>query len=312
VLSKGAFPMDHPLHMGVHMGALSPGPIRKRVTEAGLVLSLGTMLTDMELGGRGQAIDRTRFVWAVDNRVHVSLHTYDDVTLRDFVHALLRAPLRRRREKVRYADNLSGTRRRRAAPVRVVDLLREVNDFLRDKRRYLVVAESGDMLFAGLDVRVPGSSAYLAQGYYASMGFGVPGAIGAQIAKGLRPLLLCGDGAFQMTGPEIAQAPRHGCNPIVLVINNGGWEIFRPVAERPDLLAIPAWPYAELARHWGGVGFKVDSVPALREALQAADRCKSFVIIEAIVAPQDHSPVSRKYIAGAARSTRGTRVPRET
>ena len=73
------------------------------------------------------------------------------------------------------------------------------------------------MLFAGLDVRVERGGGYFAQGYYASMGFGVPGALGAQIGTGRRPLVLCGDGAFQMTGPEIAQAPRHGLNPIVLV-----------------------------------------------------------------------------------------------
>ena len=57
------------------------------------------------------------------------------------------------------------------------------------------------MLFAGLDVRVERGGGYLAQGYYASMGFGVPGALGAQIGTGARPLVLCGDGAFQMTGP---------------------------------------------------------------------------------------------------------------
>ena len=39
-----------------------------------------------------------------------------------------------------------------------------------------------------------------------------------------------------MTGPEIAQAPRYGLDPIVVVVNNGGWQIFRPVVERTELL----------------------------------------------------------------------------
>src|SRR5262249_495751 len=50
-LSKGAFPMDHPLHMGVHIGRISPRPIVRRVDRADLILSLGTPLTDMDLGG---------------------------------------------------------------------------------------------------------------------------------------------------------------------------------------------------------------------------------------------------------------------
>ena len=40
------------------------------------------------------------------------------------------------------------------------------------------------------------------------MGFAVPAALGVQIASGRRPLVLVGDGAFQMTGPEISHAPR--------------------------------------------------------------------------------------------------------
>ncbi|MBI4516298.1 MAG: hypothetical protein HY699_10850 [Deltaproteobacteria bacterium] len=301
VLAKGAFPMDHPLHMGVYMGPLSPPPICRRVARADLVLNLGSLRTDIDLGNRPPRGDRQHSVWAVDNKVDISYHTYTDVMLRDFVRELLKAPLRRHHESVRYADNLGGRVRAKPQRLQVAEVLRAVNRFLADKPDYMVVAESGDMLFAGLDVRVAGRGGYLAQGYYASMGFGVPGAIGAQIGVGRRPLVLCGDGAFQMTGPEIAQAPRHGTNPIVLVMNNGGWGIFRPIAEREDLLAVPPWPYADLARLWGGAGWRVSTAAELHAALAGAAHCPSFAIIEAIVDEHDLSPVSRKYIAAAAR-----------
>ncbi len=306
VLGKGVFPMEHPLHMGVHIGPLSPKAICKRIDGADLVLNLGTLLTDMNLGSRPPVIDRKRSIWAVDGRVNISLHTYTDVTLRDFIEALLTARMRRHHEKVRYADNLP-TAVSKGHSIRVADVLLEVNRFLRDKKEYMVVAESGDMLFAGLDIRVPGSSVYLAQGYYASMGFGVPGAIGAQIARRLRPLILCGDGAFQMTGPEIAQAPRYRTNPIVIVMNNGGWGIFRPVVEREDLLTVPPWPYARLAAPWGGVGMQVTNPVELRSALRGAAASESFVIIEVMLDTHDFSPVSRKYIAASARKGRRTR-----
>jgi indolepyruvate decarboxylase len=304
VLGKGAFPMDHPLHMGVHIGPISPRPIVRRVDAADLVVNLGTLLTDMNLGSRPPQIIRDRSIWAVGGRVNVSFHTYTDVHIRDFVRGLLRAPLRRHREKVRYCDNLPpqapGTHR----PLRVTDVLHEVNAFLRGRRGWTVVAESGDMLFGGLDVRVERGGGYLAQGYYASMGFGVPGALGAQIGTGARPLVLSGDGAFQMTGPEIAQAPRHGLNPVVLVLNNGGWQIFRPVMKHHELLDVPPWPYARLADDWGGHGFYVARVDELRAALVAAARSDRFVVIEAIVSPDDLSPVSRKYIEASARKGR--------
>ncbi|HSP97593.1 MAG TPA: thiamine pyrophosphate-binding protein [Candidatus Dormibacteraeota bacterium] len=299
VLAKGAIPIDHPQHMGVYIGAISPRPIRERVAGADVVLSLGTLLTDMNLMGRGPTFGPEEGISAVDDRVDVSFHSYNQVTLRDFLAALLRQRLKRRRERVAYADNLTPQQRGAARAVRVSDVLWEVNRFLDGRRDIMVVAEAGDALFGGLDVRVGGPTPYLAQGYYASMGFGVPGAIGAQIGTGRRPLVLCGDGAFQMTGPEIAQAPRHGCNPIVLLLNNAGWGIFRPVADRKDLLAIPPWPYAELGRAWGGWGARVETVAELRAALAEAGRRSEFALVEVILDPDDHSPVARKYIAAS-------------
>jgi indolepyruvate decarboxylase len=324
MLSKGAVPMDHPLYMGVYMGAHSPPAIRKRVDDADLVLDLGSMLTD--IGSVKQAPAGERSIRAVDRRVDVSFHSYTDVALRDFVRALLDEKPRAHREKVAYHDNLpapprwlaalpSRSARRKTVPrsakpaamrgnggtVRVAEMLHVLNHFLAGRRDYVVVAESGDMLFAGIDVRVAGKAAYFAQGFYASMGFGVPGAFGVELGLGKRPILLSGDGAFQMTGPEIAQARRHGLRPIVLVTNNGGWGIFRPVVKRQSILEIPPWPYAELARLWGGQGERVTSGPELLMALERAEQSRTFALIEVMIGRTDLSPLSRKYIRQSSR-----------
>ena len=147
---------------------------------------------------------RRHSVWAIDDRVNISFHTYTDVTLKDFVAQLAAEKLPRFREPVRYHDNLKRTPLpkpgRREPQLSINDLLVEVNEFLAGQRGYDVFAESGDMLFGGLELRQPRGGLYFAQGYYASMGFAVPAALGAQIGTGRRPLVLCGDGGFQMTG----------------------------------------------------------------------------------------------------------------
>ncbi len=214
---------------------------------------------------------------------------------------MLRAELKRHREKVVYSDNLPATHTSPHRPVRVADVLREINHFLAQQKKFLVVAESGDSLFGGIDIKVGNDGLYLAQGFYASMGFAIPGALGAQIGTGLRPLILTGDGGFQMTGVEIAHAPRYRLNPIVVLLNNGGWGIFRPVVKRQDLLALPSWRYAELARLWGGRGFRVETVGQLRRALEQAANSSAFTIVEVMIGPKDLSPVSVKYIRASAK-----------
>ena len=117
----------------------------------------------------------------------------------------------------------------------------------------------------------------------------------------LRPLILTGDGGFQMTGAEIAHARRYGLNPIVILLNNGGWGIFRPIAKRHDLLALPSWHYAELARLWGGQGYKVETAAELRGALEKAAGSDDFAIIEVSIGPRDLSPITLKYIRASAK-----------
>jgi indolepyruvate decarboxylase len=239
----------------------------------------------------------------------VSFHTYTNITLKEFIGGLLRANLKSHREKVVYSDNLGKPTANLDRRLRVADILREINLFLAHRKKMLVVTESGDSLFGGLDIKVGNDGLYLAQGFYASMGFAIPGALGAQIGTGLRPLVLSGDGGFQMTGVEIIHAPRHGCNPIVILVNNSGWGIFRPVAKQQDLLALPSMHYADLAILWGGVGIRVETVAELRRALENATHSSAFVIIEAMTGYRDLSPISVKYIrASAQRALKSTRV----
>jgi len=313
MFAKGVFPMDHPQHMGIHIGPFSPPEIQKRVREADLVLALGTQLTDMNLGAARPQVLRDRSVWASGQRVNVSFHTYTEVMLKEFVAGLLKQRLPRSREQVRYFDNLKrpAARGRRATvpkKLSINDLLIELNDFLADHADYDVFAESGDSLFGGLELRQRAGGLYFAQGYYASMGFAIPAAMGAQIGTGRRPLILCGDGGFQMTGAEISHAPRLGLSPVVVLVNNSGWGIFRPVSPRQDLLDIPPWPYAQLANAWGGVGVQARNPGQLAAALRDADATEGFVLIECVVPSSDISPVSRRYIRASIRKGKGSQT----
>ena len=99
-----------------------------------------------------------------------------------------------------------------------------LNEFVERAREMPIVADTGDALFASVDIR---ANQCIAPAYYGTMGFAVPAALGVQIASGRRPLVLVGDGAFQMTGSEISHAVKYGCNPIVVLFNNQRWEMLQ-------------------------------------------------------------------------------------
>jgi indolepyruvate decarboxylase len=135
------------------------------------------------------------------------------------------------------------------------------------------------------------------------MGFAIPAALGAQFAdQDLRPIVLVGDGAFQMTCLELSTAMRYGFNPIVLVLNNKGYGTERFLQEGP-FNDIPNWNYHRLPDLLGaGWGFEVhtegDLDKALRAALQNRDK---FSLLNIHLEKSDISPALERLAKNLAK-----------
>ena len=88
----------------------------------------------------------------------------------------------------------------------VAHIIAAVNNIVDEN--IAIVCDVGDCLYAGLSIK---TDCFIAPGYYSTMGFGVPASIGVQLADNKkRPLVLVGDGGFQMTGTEISTAVKEG------------------------------------------------------------------------------------------------------
>jgi indolepyruvate decarboxylase len=125
----------------------------------------------------------------------------------------------------------------------------------------------GDCMFAAFDI---GHSELVAPGYYATMGYGVPAGLGLQAATGRRPLVLVGDGAFQMTGWELGNCRRYGWDPVVVVFNNRSWEMLRVFQPGSSLYELDDWDFAGCAAPLGGVGVRVNTRREFAAALERA------------------------------------------
>jgi indolepyruvate decarboxylase len=128
------------------------------------------------------------------------------------------------------------------------------------------------------------------------MGFAVPAAVGVQVANPrLRPIVLVGDGAFQMTCLELSTAVKHGFNPIVMVLNNQGYTTERFLQEGP-FNDIPNWNYHRMPDLLGGGwGFEVHTEGDLDKALKAAFANQdSFSLLNIHLDPLDISPALKR------------------
>ncbi len=75
---------------------------------------------------------------------------------------------------------------------------------------------------------VYGPRTNIVAGGMSGIGFGVPAAIGAQIAAPEKQVVaLVGDGSFLQTGTEMATAAMLDLPLVVVVLNNGGWEAIK-------------------------------------------------------------------------------------
>lgn len=291
LLGKSVISERHPLYMGVYEGAMGREDVRRYVESSDCVIMLGAFMTDINLGIYTARLDPARSIYATSEKLSVRYHTFEEVRFKDFLRGLLRAKLRRHATgRIPKPDHEASFESVFGRRITVKRLFQRLNSFLADDT--IVVADVGDALFGAADLLIHHRTEFLGPAYYASMGFAVPAGIGAQLANPkLRPLVLVGDGAFQMTGIELATAARYKLNPIVVVLNNRGYGTERHMQDGPynDLWE---WRYHRLPDVIGaGRGCVVETEGDLDEALAAArEHTDSFCLLEVRLEPLDRSP----------------------
>ena len=170
---------------------------------------------------------------------------------------------------------------RDAATIAPRDVARALNDVLVNHPGLPLASDIGDCLFTALDIA---HTALVAAGYYATMGYGVPAGLGLQAGGAGRPVILVGDGAFQMTGWELGNCQPYGWAPIVIVFNNCSWEMLRAFEPAAGFTDLSDWHFADMAPALGGNGCRVTTRAELGAALDAAlTRRGKFELIEVMI-----------------------------
>lgn len=273
ILGKSVIGEHHPLYLGVYEGSMGRETVRKYVESSDCLIFLGAFMTDINLGIYTARLDPAQSIYANSERVSIRYHNYENIHLRDFTRGLIKSKIR-----IRHSDDiLNPERPQLLSPnvekrrLTVKRLFQRLNWFLNDNT--IIISDVGDALFGSIDLYIYRNAEFLSPAYYTSMGFAVPASVGAQMANPkLRSLVIVGDGAFQITGMELSTVVRYKLNPIVIVLNNGGYGTERPMQDGP-YNDVHRWQYSRIPDVLGaGRGFVVRTEEELDKALIAAEK----------------------------------------
>ncbi len=298
---KGALPYSHPWNAG-GVGVVGVHSANTLVTEADLLITVGTRLSDFTTGSR-TVLSNARIPQININVAHLDAYKHAAIGLRsDAARALqeLAPRLQGWQSAGGYSDRVSTLRHEWQAMVdeamqpsnqpapsdaKVTQVLNEVADHQKD----VLVVAAGSMPAEGVKLwRGEHSRGYHSEYGFSCMGYEIPAGIGVKMADpDANVFVVVGDGTYLMMNSEILSSVMLKQKLIIVVLDNRGFgcinrlqnacgaDPFNNLWDDGTLVADEA-PKVDFAAHAAALGARAESVasldelkPALLRAVQA-------------------------------------------
>lgn len=289
VLGKGAVADDHPLAAGATI--LHPAG-REFVAECDVMLAVGTRFTEEESDRWGLRLPDTLIhveidPEEIDRNYAATLGVVGDARV---ALQLISDQLQElRREDNTIAAEVAALRQKvwRYCQERAPEGVELVQTLRKALPRETILVS--DLTVAAywcrrmLDIYEPRTNIY--PWGFCTLGFGLPAAIGAKVARPDRPVVaLCGDGGFMFNCQELAAAVQFDVPIITLVFNDEAYGVLRPQQEArygaAHAVDVVNPDFMGLADAFGVDGCRVDSIEQLGPAVTKAIEADRSTLIE--------------------------------
>lgn len=268
--------LEHmPQCIGAYQGAGSQEQVRQYVEDADTVIFLGTVPSDLNLGGFTAKLSDQQKVIIWNNQVTMAQESFSAVSSKDMLELLIdMLPENIARDEDRPEQCFL---HKPDSPCQA-----NTDTILTNKRFYdrlaqflqendIILADAG-CAFNLTHTQFPAGSSLIASNYWASIGMGFAATLGACFAATAQQRVIAveGDGSFQMTAQELSSMIRYGKTPIVFIVNNKGYTAERFIHDG-EFNDIPQWRYHKLPEAFGGgMGIEVRTEGELESALEKA------------------------------------------
>jgi acetolactate synthase I/II/III large subunit len=281
---KGVFPESHPLFLWPGFGDAAPAFARRIAAECDATLAVGCRFGEVATGSYGMSPPEPLIHVDLDPRVlgrnypaAVGLAADAAVAVGALLAGIaprprdgaLREAIRQGHAEVR--RGWRGIRRDAVTPARLLEALQE-----RFGPEAIFTADSGNGTFLAVEhLRLDRPGHLLAPVDFSCMGYAVPAAIGAKLARPEAPVVaLAGDGAFLMTGLELLTAASARLPIVVVLLRDGELaqiaQFQRVALSRKACSRLPDYDAESLCRGLGVEHVRLDEDAEIGRALGLA------------------------------------------
>lgn len=173
-------------------------------------------------------------------------------------------------------------------------MMQEISEQVKGQQVILVTDVGQHQMWAAQHLKIETSGTWLTSGGLGAMGFGLPAAMGAQLASPeKRAILIAGDGGFKMTAMELYTIAAYNIPVIAIIVDNGclgmvrQWQQLFYEERYSSSLAARKMDFVGQARACGVEAEKVSTPGQFKKVFAAAWNKRSPIVIVAEIALSD-------------------------
>jgi indolepyruvate decarboxylase len=300
--------------VGTYSDAASIDSVRNLITQGDCFLTLGTIITDDYL-----VFVESKYadmVLATTDEMRVGYFTYERVTMRDFMEALLarfkkskayplktKAPAQPRYPEP-WASNSDPKFNDKPDVITYNRFFQHSMKFLQDNKLLddiVMTFGISSALYVATNAYGLAQNSFLSSAAWQIIGYETGAACGAQLGSGKRAWTVAGDGGFMMVCQSLSTLARNNLNAVMFVMSNGVYAIEQVYVDITAFQAgpshkfdtfdiLPKWDYMALARAFGAKGYRVTTIKELNAALNDLKKLtRQPALVEVVIPEKDLS-----------------------
>ena len=293
LMAMSAFPQRHPLALGM-LGMHGTFCANMSVTECDLLIAIGSRFDDRVTGRIDSFAEKAKIIHvdidptSIKKNVAVDLPIVGDLldVLRKLKDSLDQKTeqLGVFREQLReWQSHIATWRERHPMAYQPSDtvikpqyVIQKLREFSNDDA--IITTEVGQhQMWTAQFFSFSQPRTFLTSGGLGTMGFGLPAALGAQVAFPERQVIdISGDGSFQMNSQELATLVQYQLPVKIVILNNNylgmvrQWQqMFFDKRYSQTVMELPI-DFVKLAEAYGAVGFNATQVDEVEAVIQKA------------------------------------------